>query len=513
MTNDEMLFSSGEEETEVNRKKAVTFSAQEFAKIIIADLAQNGNGKRFLKSYKQSEVRDIIENFQRGNNQDKLVQISQLLYAKSPQYKSVVDYFANLPTFPHVLKPIKDIQAMDQDKVITEYTKMGEELKKMNLRHEMQKVLTTAFIEDTFFGYVWRTNDDFYIQQIDYSICEITSVEYGVYNFSIDMSYFMKDESLLDDGWAQEIKDKYHAWYKLYSKNSKIGTYVELDAKNTICIKINENMLDTFPPFAGSFDAIFDIEGFKQLRKDREEIGNYMLVTQQLPIREDSEHDNDFAIDNDYFTYFHNMLAGAVPDSVGVVTSPMKMNAVTFDKDRVDSDGVAKAERDFWSGNGTSQLLFSSDTSTSQGLLMSIKVDEQKIFRVVSQIERWLNRYLGFYFPKRIYSAEILKVTDFNKQEMYKMYLEAGQYGIPTKNHIAATVGFSPIETMNMAYLENDLLNMHEEFMPLQSSHTMSGDEEASLDKAGSEGRPKADDADLSDEGAKSREKDSSTKA
>src|SRR5690606_12203316 len=162
-----------------------------------------------------------------------------------------------------------------------------------------------------------------------------------------------------------------------------------------------------------------------------------------------------------------------VADNVGVITSPMKVEALKFDRDRADSDGVAKAERDFWSGSGTSQLLFNADKNTSQGLLMSIKTDEEIVFRALTQIQRWINRYLRFQFGDLLFNVSILHATQFNKKELFDMYLQAGQYGYPVKNHAAAMIGLEPIEVMNMAYLENDLLKLHEEFIPLMSSHTL----------------------------------------
>src|SRR5205085_2599340 len=207
----------------------------------------------------------------------------------------------------------------------------------------------------------------------------------------------------------------------------------------------------------------------------KEEIGNYMILTQQLPIRKDSDNNNDFMIDLDMMRYFHNMASETVPDNVGVITSPMPITPVNFQRDTGESDGVAKATRDFWASNGTSQLLFNTDTTTSQGLMMSIKTDEEIVFGVTAQINRWLNRYLGYQFSGDLmFNVNILNITHFNRDEMFKMYMQAGQYGVPIKSHLCATVGLDPIETMNMAFLENDLLKLHEEFVPLFSSNTMS---------------------------------------
>jgi hypothetical protein len=495
------------ENTELDKEKlerpnVMAFNKTDFARLIISELSNTKDGKGFLKKYKQSEVREIIENYKLPRNQEKLREISQLLFAKSPQYQRLLKYFSGMALFSHVITPIKQIKKVNEKKALKQYVEVGELVKLMNLRHEMSKVLNVAFTEDVFYGYVHRDKKSFYIQKVDASLAKISSVEDGVFNYSIDMSYFERDEKKLAS-WATEIKVKYRSWKNIKNKNPKISPWVELDPENTICIKINEEILETFPPFAGSFDAIFDIEGFKRLRKDKEELGNYMLLAQELPMRKDSENNNDFMIDRDMMMFFHNMASETVPENVGVVTSPMPVTPIKFDKDRADSDGVAKAERDFWSGNGTSQLLFNADKSTSQGLLMSIKTDEEIVFSVLTQIERWLNRYLKFEFADLMYNVRILHVTHFNRQEMYKMYLEAGQFGIPVKSHLSATVGLDPIETMNMAYLENELLKMHEEFIPLQSSHTMSDD----VSQNGEDGRPKKDATEVSDETSRGQDK------
>jgi hypothetical protein len=494
------------ENVKVERPNVMVFDKHAFSKLVINELSSSRDGKSLLKKYKQSEVREIIEGFKLPKNQEKLREISQLLFAKSPQYQRLLRYFSGMALFSHVITPIKDIKKANKAKVMKQYTEIGELVKLMNLRHEMQKVLNVAFSEDTFFGYIHRDKKSFYIQRVDASLARISSVEDGVFNYSIDMSYFEKNEERLK-AWANEIQVKYGQWKALKKKNPRISPWVELNPENTICIKVNEEILESFPPFAGSFDAIFDIEGFKRLRKDKEELGNYMILTQELPMRKDSDNNNDFMIDKDMMMFFHNMASDTVPDNVGVITSPMKIEPIKFDKDRADNDGVAKAERDFWSGNGTSQLLFNADKSTSQGLLMSIKTDEQIVFGLLTQIERWLNRYLKFENKDLMFNVRILPITEYNKQEMYKMYLEAGQFGIPVKSFVNAVVGLDPIETMNMAYLENDLLKMHEEFKPLMSSHTMNGEEMQAGNQKASDGKPAKDKTKISDETARGQDK------
>lgn len=491
-------------EKQVERKNVFAFNQADFARLVINELSSNKEGRSLLKKYKQSEVREIIENFKLERNQIKLREISQILFAKSSQYQRLLRYFSDMALFSYIIKPVKNIRKLNKNKVMKQYEEIGELVSMMSLRHEMQKVLRTAFSEDIFYGYLHIDKKSFYIQKVDASIAKITSVEDGVYNYSIDMSFFEKDETKLAS-WANEVQMKYREWKSMKSKNPKIGSFVELDARNTICIKINEEFLEAFPPFAGTFDSIFDIEGFKQLRKDKEELGNYMLLGMELPMRTDSENNNDFMIDLKMMNYFHNMAVETVPENVGVVTSPMKMTPIKFQEDRADKDGVGKATRDFWNDTGTSQLIFSSDSSTSQGLLMSIKSDEQVVFGVLTQIERWLNRFLKFKFSDLIFNVNILHVTEYNRQETYKMLIESGSYGVPVKNRLSAVVGLDPIETMNMSYLENELLKFQDEWIPLMNSHVMSDD--ALAEKKGEDGRPKKDPSKVSDETARGQDK------
>lgn len=497
---------------DVLRPNVMSFRKEDFARLIINDLSSTKSGRNLLRKYKQSEVREIIENYKTEKNQVALRDISQLLWAKSPQYQRLLKHFSGMATFAHVINPIKEIRKLNINKAKKQYVEIGELLKMMSLRHEMTKVLSVAFREDIFYGYIHKDSKSFYIQQMPFEICKTSSVEDGVLNYSIDMTYFQKRENELYK-WADEIQVKYRQWKSARNKKSNLSKWVELDAGNTICIKVNEDILEIFPPFSGIFDSVFDIEGFKELRKDKEKLGNYMVLAQKLPMRTDTDNNNDFLIDKDFMMFFHNQAADTVPENVGVITSPMEIEPITFKENRADNDGVGKATRDFWDGSGVSQLLFSSENNSSAGLALSIKSDEEIVFQLLTQIERWLNRYLKNQFKDLMFNVSILPVTRFNQGEMYKMYLENAQYGVPVKSHLSATVGLDPIEVMNMSFLENDILKMHEEWIPLQSSHTMSDSDIQSneVDKQNAEdGRPKKDDAEIADETSRDRDKPNS---
>lgn len=461
-----------------------------------------------LTQYKQSEVREIIKDYRKEVNQRKLVEISQSLYSTSAHYKRLINHFVGMPLYSVVINPTENIQTSTTmvSKVEKQYEEIGKLVKKMNLKHEFTKVYTTALIEDIFFGYVYDFNDSFYLRKFNSKICKITGVFDGVFCYAMDMDYFESNKDMLDI-YPVEIQNVYGQWKIEKKTNNQISNWADIPPENTICIKISEEITETFPFFSGVFDSIYEIEGYKQLRKDGAEASNYMTLVQELPVRTESEVNNDFAIDPDAYDYFHRQLVDATPDNVGVAVSPMPVKVVKFDKTRAGDDNVGQATRDMWSSSGVSSLLFNSDGSTSQGLLNSIKVDEELVFKYLAQVERWLNRYLKIKFNKLMFNISVLPITTFNQKEKYDMYINAGQYGFPVKSEIGAVLGLSPVEVMSKAYLENDILKMHEQFIPLQSSHTQGSSEEVVEVDSNKEGRPEVDAKDASDETARAKDK------
>lgn len=491
-------------EEKQERKVAMDFNQQDFVKMVINDLDTSNSGRRFLKSYTQSEVRDFIETYEGARSQEALLKISKILWAKSPQYQRLIKYFSGMSLFAHVIAPIVDLSKIDDKKSTKQYYEIAELLKMMSLKHEMTQVLEIVMREDVYYGYAVRDKKSFSLQRFPSHICKITSKEDGIFNYSINMTYFLANPDILES-YPIEVIQKFYQWAKMKEINPKTFPWVELDPQNTICIKFNETFAEILPPFAGTFDSVFDIEAFKELRKDKETLGNYMILTQKLPIRAGSDVNNDFLIDQQFMNYFHNQASNAVPDNVGVITSPMEIDAVKFDKDRADTDGVGKATRDFWESSGASQLLFSSQNSSSSSLGVSIISDEEIVFNLTTQIERWLNRYMKNEFNTLFFNVRILPITYYNQDKMYKMYLEAGSYGTPTKSLLSASVGLEPIEFIGMAHLENKLLKMQEEWVPLMNSHTMSSDSVENIEKGG---RPKKADTEIADETEKTRDKD-----
>ena len=78
---------------------------------------------------------------------------------------------------------------------------------------------------------------------------------------------------------------------------------------------------------------------------------------------------------------------------------------------------------------------------------------------------------------KNFFKIKLPHVTKFNKDEMVDRLLKNAQFGIGSKMELLAILGYTPAEVDGILMLENDLLKLIEKMLPLQSSHTQSGEE------------------------------------
>lgn len=464
--------------------------------LIVKDLAQlDANAPSgFLRRFNRESVKIWLDDPKK--NEKNIRDLSIALYNASSHYRRLVLYFARILTLDYVLAPSGGslLDKSNKKSLMSAYKKALDLTELMNIKHEFSKILTIAVREDVFYGYHHVAKESSYIQKFNPNYCRISSVEDGCFNFEFDFGYFdnRKDAlgNLIIDQYPPEFKKKFN----IYKKDSKMR-WQEIDSENTICIKVNEDLEYPVPPFFGIFEDIFDLKDYKTLRKVKEKIGNYKILVQEIPMRENSQDNNDFAITLDVAKIFHEKVSQSTPDEVGVVTSPMKISDINFAKDRANDTNVAQAENSVFSSAGVPQVLFNSDSAGSIGLTNSIIVDEALMFAVLRQIERWVNRKMKFNGGK--FKVIMPDLTIFNRTEMFESYKSSAEFGIPTKMFIGASLGMSPSDFINLNIMETEVLQLQDKLIPLASSHTQSGDEAI---------KPKKKDSELSDEGVATRD-------
>lgn len=400
--------------------------------------------------------------------------------------------------------PLTDLtKEPEKDKILKTYYTTLVQMEKMNLSSEILKCLLIAWREDAFYGYTYEDESGFFIMPLDGNYCKVSSVNFdGSLNFAFDFSYFRTNTAYLDF-WDKEFQKKYDIYQKDISQR-----WQELDTTRTLCLKINcEDSTLVIPPFVSLFEQIIDLIDLQSIQAIKDELSVYKLLVANIETMKNSDEPNDFSVDIDTALLFFDRLVESLPKNVASCISPLPITPIEFKGNTTeDVDMISNSMSNLFKSAGVAQVLDSNQISGSTAFEASLLCDSLMATKILlPQIEVWVNRYLTAKIGERA-KIKFIEVTPYTRGKKINELKESAQYGLPVKIALSSLLGFSPLETLSMQYLENDILSLQDKWIPLQSSHTQSA-------KAG---RPQieSDDinASLSPEGEATRSKNKNDK-
>lgn len=445
-----------------------------------------------FSTFSKSDVLSLLKSPTSQNAQQRLRKASIQMFTGSNQYWRLIMFYALMPMWVYSITPkVYDPESDDGKNVRQQFYKTAAFVEKINLRHEMRKIMPTVFCEGVFYGCVWSNDSTWFLQKINPDYCKLSTVVDGTYLYAVDMSKIKEDELNM---YPKEFTKMWNAYQTTGNK------WQEVPEKISFCIKANEGLSYCVPPFASVLPSIYDLEAYKELAKTADEIANYKMVSMTAPTDKEGRLTMEFP----RLAEFYETLCNALPPQVGAAISPTKLDAINFEKSGLarDTDEIESATRHFWYASGTSPLLFGDASNTSSSALsLSIRSSEEIVFSVMSQCERVLNRHIGYVGGKPRFKITIYPVTVFNFESWTKYLKESGSLGLPVKMAYNSLVGVESVDVSSMAFLENDVLKLTDIFKPLTSSYTQSAE------SSGEVGRPRLSDDQLSDEGEKTRDK------
>lgn len=440
----------------------------------LANLTQAAKSKTFTAFNK-----NLLRGYQKNPkaNEQSLRELSQFLYRMSHQYRRLINYYAEMIDLTaYSVVPLIDIEKedrQDKKKLLKRYGKTLKQIRKMSLQSEIMKALIIAWREDVFYGYTYEDSEGFFILPLLGQYCRISSINMdGTLNFAFDFSYFRNNADDLEY-WDTEFEEKYN----LYLKDVKNFRWQELDRNRTICLKVNVDTLDLItPPFMQLFPQIIDLIDLQDIQAVKDELSAYKLLVARLETLNGTDEPDDFSVDVDTAIEYFNRLQEELPETVGSCISPLKIDAIEFKGTTTeDVDMISNSMSNLFKAAGVSQILDSDNISGDEAFKAAIMCDSLMAIRILlPQIEKWHNRYLK-HVMSNPYPVKYIEVTPYIKDELIEKYKTAAQYGVPVKIAYTTLLGFDPLETLSLAFLENDCMKLTDKWKPLQSSHTQSG--------------------------------------
>ena len=466
------------------------------SKLITRDL-NNYRGTPAFALYTKDNINEWLKN--PYTSEKRLRKAVLYIYGASSHFRRLIEYFVGLTNWAYLVEPYRiDPKKASKRIVSINYRRVLGMLSSMNIKTQLPKILRVCLREDVFYGTFWSTEDSITIQQLPTDYCAISSIEGNVPNVTFDFSYFDIHSDLLNY-YPPEFSEKYRRY-----KRSRRLRWIELDSPNSFAVKCNSDILDyAIPPFVGLLRDIYDLEDYRQMKKDKTALENYAMLSMKLPMDDDGKWLLDYEKAKEFWMNLDNVL----PEEVGSVLTPMDITKIGFEKSNTaDTDTIAEAEQNLFTTAGVSSLLFNNSKASANALLLSIKVDQELTYGIVKSIGDAINRYIQAQPYGKNFLVNFLNCSVFNQKELGDAYLKAASYGMPTISAYAASQGIGQAELDSMSYLETEVLGLQDMFKPLVSSTQMSS---ADLDGNGATdagGAPEKDIGELTDSGEQSRE-------
>lgn len=458
--------------------------------------------------YSKESLRNYLKNPLSDSNSKNLRKLSQYLYVLSPQYRRIIAYFASQidASLYNVIPNVSMVEDNDNEQILADYEAVLKLLDKIGVPRWVFSVLVTCWREDVFYGYVYYDEttaqdiDSFLILPLDPDYCRISSVNYdGTLNIAFDFTFFDGGNNIKYlEYWDKEFNKLYNS----YKSNNKLR-WQELDPERTFCFKVNYDQTDrVIPPLSGLLEDIINLIDLKGITSVKDELSIYKLLVAKIDTLSGATDPDDFEISLDLAVDFFNKINASLPPEIGVVLSPMEITPVTFDKDATDeSNSITKASSNLFESAGVSQVMDSAKLTGATAVTAAMRFDGLYSLKpLLAQIEARINRFLDYVLPDNGMRVKYLPVTPYFKDEAIKQTAEACTLGLPLKTQLASLMGLNPLDMNSMLYLENEILQLHDKMVPMQSTYTQSS-------TGGQGGRPEKDLVDLGDDGEKSIDK------
>ncbi len=420
----------------------------------------------------------------------KLKLISDFFYAASGIYQSVCNYFAFLYRYDWYIYPENVKESAKSEKVIEEYTKLLTYLDGTYIKKICGDIALKVVKYGAYYGYIIDTPKGAQLQELPYEYCRSIYSVGGSPAVEFNMAFF--DEQFKDLEYRMKVlklfPEEFAKGYMLYKQNKlnseeeffnnsinpiyrrRSGWYL-LEPGSTI--KFNLNGSD-IPVFINALPAILDLDAAQELDRKKQMQKLLKILVQKLPM----DKNGDLIFDVDEARDIHNTIVKMLSRAIGVdiITTFADVEAIDIsDKNTSTSeDDLEKVERSVYNALGLSRNIFNAegqmsmeksildDESTMRNLLLQFSIFFDKIIEKKNSSKKFTFRFV------------MLETTQYNYKDLVKVYRELTANG-QSKFLPVIALGHSQSSVLNLAYFENEILDLPSLMIPPLMSSTMNG--------------------------------------
>lgn len=433
------------------------------------------------KDYSLEEVNRIVNSASLSEQQ----RLSRAYFYKDGFYKRIILHYATLLTYSGLLIPNPAIgKQLSTPHINKRYYSALEYVDKMNLVEMMTKISIRVLVDGVYYGVVQSlTKSNFILFDLPTAYCRSRYrdaegndiVEFNVSYFDTITNETVRKETL------KEYPKVISSYYKTYREGKLKGTntsWVVIPTDISICFTIDGTahpfFLDVIPATI-RYDEAID----RQQDRELEEIKK--IIVQKIPHLQDGT----LLFEPDEAEVIHHGTVGMMKGNknVSVLTTYADVDAIVSKTTAENENSTLdKMMQNVYADAGVSSQIFA--PLGVQAIMLSIINDIAFMMILANKYARFVTRVINYLFSNTNISFKynFLPLSLFNKSDFIADSLKLAQSGysylLP-----AVAAGLSQREIVNIKDLENDVLNLRDKLIPLQTSYTESSGEVGAPEK------------------------------
>jgi hypothetical protein len=418
------------------------------------------------------------------SNPKEISKISRQLYTIDANYAKLISYYSNMYHVRYTVMPVqlrKDIPVADQI-YMEEYNRMLEVTEGMSLEQILPEILEELLINGSAYLTAYKDNSTKTISIIilPHEYCRtVFKTTLGTNVIEFDFRYFElynlnEDKEQALALFPEEFREK---WLLHWEKRQTMGPgkdagWLELDARFSTSIVSNEKEI---PPLINAMEGIFEYDRVRDAETQKSENQLQKILTHRIPVTSSGE----LIFDLDEVREIHRAISRIAQQNQGLdtitvfgETELLKLQEET----NVQNRALEQSYETVFRSAGLNSHLFMGKTDAA--LKNSIRTDKAYVWKYIVQFNNFVNLILNQLYNFKPFQAEvnILPITVLEEDDSIKLYRESATVGIGKLEAVVAT-GVKQRSLQDRAKLEQ-MIQLDSMLKPLQSSHTMSGNQQ-----------------------------------
>lgn len=402
-----------------------------------------------------------------------LQQISRILYHTNGIYYRIIEAFANIPMYDLYLSPTTILgfngKTNAVDKMNKEYEQIAQLVEKTNYKYNLKWFGRQLILFGELFLYKVEDNSGTFYKMIPNDLCRVSGImENNIYKYSIDLSKLSNEDLLATMPLPiQKLYERYDSG-ALDNDEKLVDNFYHLEENEAVAFLFDDGSARTkgVPPLCYLFDKIYRVDEIEDEELASSSADNLKLIHQKAPMNDEGE----LLIEPEIIGMYHQSAKQNLPKGVGIVTTPMPMEALTLQRQASSTlTASQKAYESVYTAAGVNSELFNGARSSNESVLNSIKTDEMMVDRLNLIFCNFINYEIKNKKRNAVWKVEMLRNTYYNKKEMQSSCRDDAVLGLGKLRYLSS-LGYTPLTALSVLYYESES-QMEMLFKPLASGY------------------------------------------